>query len=160
MVLAAAIATGMLAIAVSTLDAVGANDPPAAKASTDTDLTGKLADCLRSRGVAVPALSGVELDRWLKTHYVPDADALACKKAVAPPAAPLADTRELSQCLRARGFAAPTDPAALKQWIGEQHSPAMLRTIKGCGVDTPAPVPCNSGKPAPKPSSDAVRPVT
>jgi hypothetical protein len=168
MVLAAAVATGMLVIAVSTLDAVGA-DPPAkaAKAAkadnVSNELTRKLADCLRSRGVAVPALSGTALDRWLRTHPVPDADGLACKQAIVPPdevrAAPTADTEKLSECLRAQGFHAPTDPLALKQWIGEQRSTAALRAIKKCGVDT-APAPCGAAKPAPKPTTDGDRPVT
>jgi hypothetical protein len=167
MVLAAAIATGMLVVAVSALDAVGA-DPPskASKASKATkasnDLTGRLADCLRSRGLAVPALSGTALDRWLQTHPVPDTDGLACKKAIAPPdevrPAPTADAEKLSQCLRAEGFDAPSDPLALKQWIGTQRSPAALRAIKECGVSAPAP--CGGAKPEPKPAADGDRPVT
>jgi len=160
MVLAAAVATAMLVIAVSTLDAVGA-DPPKKVAD---DLTGQLASCLRDRGVAVPALTGDALDRWLQTHRIPEAEGRACKMAVAPPEtevreAPSADVTKLSECLRAQGFDAPTDPLALKQWIGGQRSPAALRAIKRCGVDA-APAPCGAAKPAPKPTGDGDRPVT
>jgi hypothetical protein len=164
MVLAAAVATGMLAIAVSTLDAVGA-DPPAKAA---TDVTDRLADCLRTRDVAVPALSGTALEHWLQTHRLPDAAVRACKMAIAPPdevrEAPTADTKKLSECLRAQGFDAPSDPVALKQWIGEQRSPAVLRAIKECGV--PAPAPCGGAKDpsvspkAPRPDPGAADPVT
>jgi hypothetical protein len=160
MVLAAAVATAMLVIAVSTLDAVGADPPKKAAA----DLTGQFASCLRDRGVAVPSLNGQALDRWLRTHRVPDAEARACKLAVAPPEpevreAPSADATKLSECLRAQGFDAPTDPLALKQWIGGQRGPAALRAIKRCGVDA-APAPCGAAKPAPKPTADGDRPVT
>lgn len=160
MVLAAAVATAMLVIAVSTLDAVGA-DPPKKAA---TDLTEQIAACLRDRGMAVPGLSGPALDHWLRTHRLPDADVRACKMAIAPPEAevreaPSADVTKLSECLRAQGFDAPTDPLALKPWIGEQRNQAALRAIKKCGVDT-APAPCGGGKPAPKPTTDGDRPVT
>jgi hypothetical protein len=157
MVLAAAVATGMLVVAVSTLDAVGA-DPPAKAAATD--ITGRLADCLRSRDVAVPALSGDALDRWLQTHRLPDATVRACKTAVAPRgevrAATTADVKQLGECLRAHGFAAPSAALALKQWIGEQHSPAALRAIKECGV-VPGPAPCGAAK-KPSVSPKATRP--
>jgi hypothetical protein len=158
MVLAAAVATAMLVIAVSTLDAVGA-DPPKKAA---TDLTGQFANCLRDRGVAVPGLSGPALDRWLRTHRLPDADARTCKLAVAPPEmreAPSTGVKQLSECLRAQGFNAPTDPLALKQWIGEQRGSSVRSAIRKCGVDTD-PAPCGGGKPAPKPTTDGDRPVT
>jgi hypothetical protein len=155
MVLAAAVATAMLVIAVSTLDAVGA-DPPA---KTSVDLTGKLADCLRGRGVAVPALTGPALDRWLQTHRLPDADVRACKMELAPRAetiraAPPVSAKKLTECLRAQGFDVPSDPMALKQWVGEQRSPAALRALKQCHVSLepapgPAPAPCGEPKLAP-----------
>ena len=168
MVLAAAVATAMLVIAVSTLDAVGA-DPPK-KAASATDLTVQIANCLRDRGVSVPGLTGPALDRWLRTHRVPDADVRACKMAIAPPEAqvreaPSADVTKLSECLRAQGFDAPTDPLALKKWIGDQRGRDALRAIKKCGVDT-APAPCGGGKPAPdspkapRPDAGAADPVT
>ena len=169
MVLAAAVATAMLVIAVSTLDAVGA-DPPAKASNAPDDLVVRLADCLRSRGVAVPALGATALDRWLQTHSVPDAEGRACKRAVAPRVemreAPSADAAKLSQCLRAKGLDAPSDPMALKQWIGAQHATAALRAIKECGVvDAPGPAPCGgAAKPAPpdkaaRPEADSAEPV-
>jgi hypothetical protein len=147
MPLAAAVATAMLVIGVSALDAVGA-DPPAKAAD---DLTGKLTDCLRDRGVAVPAGTATQLDRWLRTHRIPDADGRACKEAVAPPEAkvreaPSAGVKQLSECLRARGFDVPTDPIALKQWIGEQRARAALGALKECGI---VPKPDAGEKPAP-----------
>jgi hypothetical protein len=168
MVLAAAVATAMLVIAVSTLNAVGA-DPPT-KASND--LTSRLADCLRGRGVAVPALSGPALDRWLPTHHLPDADVRACKMAVAPrPAtireAPSVSVKKLTECLHAQGFDVPSDPLALKQWIGAQRSPAVLRALKQCDVaPVPDPAPCGKPKQAPskpkatRPDPGAAEPVT
>jgi hypothetical protein len=146
MVLAAAVATAMLVIAVSALDAVGA-DPPA---TAPDDLTAKLADCLRDRGVAVPALTGDALDHWLQTHRIPDAEGRACKMAVAPPEmreAPSAGVKQLRECLRAQGFDVPTDPVALKQWIGSQRGTAAQNAIAKCGVGIkpePAPKPCGA----------------
>lgn len=137
MVLAAAVATAMLVIAASALDAVGA-DPPA-KASAEDELTGKLADCLRDRGVAVPALDGAALDRWLQTHRLADSDVRACKMAVAPRetearGAASKGVKELSSCLRAQGLDVPTDPVALKEWIGHQRSRRALGAMKECGL--------------------------
>ena len=169
MVLAAAVATAMLVIAVSTLEALGADPPNKAP----DDLTGQLASCLRDRGVAVPALTGDALDRWLQTHRIPDAEGRACKMAVAPPEskvreAPSADAAKLSECLRAQGVHAPTDPMALKQWIGAQRSAGALDAIKECGVvSEPGPAPCGGDqKPAPdspkaaRPDRGAADPVT
>jgi hypothetical protein len=172
MVLAAAVTTAMLVIAASALDAVGA-DPPA-KASADDNLTSKLADCLRDRGVAVPPLEGAALDRWLQTHRLPEADARACKTALGPRGtevrdAPPASVKQLSTCLRAQGLDVPTDPAALKDWLGNQRSRTALDAMKKCGlVMKPEPgleqqpTPCGAGPAmgsddakAPSPSSSA-----
>jgi hypothetical protein len=172
MVLAAAFATAMLVIAASALDAVGA-DPPA-KASAEDQLIGKLADCLRDRGVTVPALTGDELDRWLQTHRIPDAEGRACKTALAPRGtevreAPSASVKELTSCLRAQRLDVPTDPVALKQWIGSQRSRTTLDAMKKCGLvmkPDPGlnrkPAPCGAGPAkgsdtakAPSPSSSA-----
>ena len=156
MVLAAAVATAMLVIGVSALDAVGA-DPPA-KAS-DNELTARLADCLRDRGAAIPALSGAELDNWLRTHRLPDADIRACKMAVAPPEAaePSAGVKQLHDCLTAQGYDVPTDPVALKQWIGTQSTRAALGALKQCGLvmkpdPEEKPRPCGAA-PAKQPNS-------
>jgi hypothetical protein len=151
MVLAAAVATAMLVIAASALDAVGA-DPPA-KASAEDALIGKLADCLRGRGVAVPALDGAALDRWLQTHRVPDADGRACKEALAPLGtevreAPSNGVKELSSCLRAQGLDVPTDPVTLKEWIGHQRSRTALDALKKCGL-VMKPDPGSDEKPPP-----------
>lgn len=137
MVLAAAVATAMLVTAATALDAVGA-DPPS-EASAEGDLTVRLADCLRDRGVAVPALDGAALDRWLQTHQPPDADGRACKMAVAPHGtevreAPSKSVEELSNCLRAHGLDVPTDPVALKEWIGHQRSRTALSAMRECGL--------------------------
>jgi hypothetical protein len=172
MVLAATVATAMLVVAATALDAVGA-DPPA-KASAADNLTSKLADCLRDRGVAVPALEGAALDRWLQTHRLPDADARACKTALGPRGtevreAPSEGVKELSTCLRARGFDVPTDPMAIKQWLGHQRSRRALGAMKTCGLvmkPDPGleqkPAPCGAGPAkasdkanAPSPSSSA-----
>jgi len=165
MVLAAAVATAMLVIAVSALDAVGAGSP----AKAPDELTGKLADCLRDRGVAVPALTGDALDRWLQTHRIPDAEGRACKMAVAPPEtreAPSVGVKQLSECLRAQGFDVPTDPVALKQWIGRHSRAGSLDAIKKCGVGMKPeadPKPCGAApddRKAVRPDGDAVTPTT
>lgn len=145
MVLAAAVATAMLVIGASALDAVGA-DPPA-KAAADTDLSGKLADCLRGRGVTVPALTGDALDRWLQTHRIPDAEGRACKQELAPEARSTG-AEELAGCLRAQGLDVPADPVALKEWIGHQGSRTALGALKQCGV-VMKPDPGADKKPAP-----------
>src|ERR671930_250103 len=124
MVLAAAVVTGMIVIAISTLDAVGAGKSPA----VESDLPARLAACMRDHGVAVPQLSSPALDRWLRTHEPPDEIARGCKMAVAGGAdgaasrdelrgAATADAQKLIACLRAHGFDPPSDPMGLKRWI-------------------------------------------
>ena len=168
MVLAATLTTALLVVAASALDAVGA-DPPA-KASAEDNLTSQLADCLRDRGVAVPALAGAALDRWLQTHRLPDADARACKTALAPRRtevreAPPASVKQLSTCLRAHRLDVPTDAAALKDWLGHQRSRTALVAMKKCGL-VMKPDPGVEHQPAPcgvepaKGSDDAKAPST
>jgi hypothetical protein len=169
MALAAAVATAMLVIGVSALDAVGA-DPPT---KSPDDLTARLAACLRDRGAAIPALTGTALDHWLQTHRLPDSDVRACKTAVAPRGpdereAPSKSVEELSSCLRAHGLDVPTDPLTLKQWIGDQRTRAALDALKKCGLamkpDPGKPAPCGAAPPdspkAPRPDARGVTPET
>jgi hypothetical protein len=82
-ILAAAVATGLIVLAVAALDAVGAD-----KGNAAGNETTQLVNCLRDRGVPVPNITGDELDRWFPRN-VPDADGRACKEQVAasmPPA--------------------------------------------------------------------------
>jgi hypothetical protein len=129
MTLAAAVATAMVVVAVAALDAVGAD-----KVFAGSDPTMAIADCLRDHGVAVPNLTGDELARWLETHELPEATARACKQAIAPQLAKQPGEQELVACLRAHGLTPPTDPTALKRWIGEQGGTAAIRALKQCGL--------------------------
>lgn len=81
MFLAAAVSSALIALAVLTLDSVGAqgSEPPAAS----TDLATRFTTCMRDRGIDMPVLDTRGLDRWVKTHRLPDADARACKTALA-----------------------------------------------------------------------------
>jgi hypothetical protein len=132
MSLAAAVATGMVVLAVAALDAVGADKGNAS--AKPNELT-QLVTCLRDRGVDVPNLSDDALERWFPRN-VPDADGRACKQAIAATMAP--DERRAAKadgvekivaCLRAKGFDPPTDPMALKQWIGAHPDRAA-----DCGI--------------------------
>jgi hypothetical protein len=142
MALGAAVASALVVVAVVALDAVGADKTKAnAKKSEITQLVA----CLRDRGVDVPALSGAALDRWFARSDVPEADARACKTAIAGSIAP-SDARagkadgvdRIVACLRAKGFDPPTDPIALKRWIGERRGGAVKRALEECSAG-PAP---------------------
>ena len=137
MVLAAAIATATLVTAATALDAVGADAPPKKGPAAD-DLIGRLADCLRDRGAAVPALDGAALEHWLQASRLADADVRACKVAVQPRIerheAPAQSVEALSRCLRTQGLDVPTDPVALKDWIGRQRGRTALRAMEECGL--------------------------
>jgi hypothetical protein len=158
MVLAAALATAMIVIAITTLDAVGAD-----KRTAQSDLTARLANCLRDRGVAVPEVSSPAVERWLDRHDVPEPIARDCKMQLAGAPgqvrapdevreADKADAEKLAACLKARGFDAPSDPVQLKRWIITHHQEAIL---KECGMG-PAPGPaCGETKPAPADGADA-----
>ena len=138
-VVTAAVASAMIVIAVTTLDAVGADKPRADAAIT----VNAFAACLRDRGVDVPNLSGSALDRWLKRTELPMDAARACKTALAGSVdgrATEVEVTKIVQCLRTHGFSPPTDPIELKRWIGEQRDPDVMRALKECGVG-PAPAP-------------------
>jgi hypothetical protein len=136
MSLATAVATGLVVVAVAALDAVGA-DKTIAK---DSEIT-QLVACLRDRGVDVPNVSGAALDRWFARSDVPEADARACKSAIAGSMRP-SDERaakadgveKIVACLRAKGFDPPTDPIALKQWMGERPD-ALKACARGPAPD-------------------------
>jgi hypothetical protein len=140
MALGAAIASALVVAAVAALDAVGA-DKTSAK---DGELT-QLVACLRDRGVDVPNLTGLALDRWFARSDVPEADGRACKGAIADSIGPTKVRAAKAQgvdkiiaCLRAKGFDPPTGPIALKRWIGEQRGGAVKRALEECGIG-PAP---------------------
>src|SRR3954452_8368034 len=144
MTLAAALASALVVVAVAALDAVGA-DKTIAKGSEITQLVA----CLRDRGVDVPNLSGAALDRWLQRSDIPEADARACKAAIADSMGPTEvraaksdSVDKIVTCLRAKGFDPPTDPIALKRWIGEQGG-AVERALEDCGM---GPTPDCGGK--------------
>jgi hypothetical protein len=142
-VLTAAVACAMVVVALSALDAVGAgSSPPNPKA----DVSGQLVQCLRDRGVAVPALTGRPLERWLQAHEPPLATARACKEAVAKTEAPpgrtpaddKADLARITACLRAHGLRPPTAAMDLKRWIlAHEGDAAVGNALQGCGMAPP-----------------------
>jgi hypothetical protein len=137
-----AVASAMVVVAVVALDAMGAASTDASGTGGDP-LVAEFVSCLRDHGVAVPSLTGGELGLWLKTHELPDDAARACKTAMAdnPPVterSAKADAAKITACVRDQGFDPPTDPVALKRWIGEQRGPAIEDALKECGVG-PAP---------------------
>jgi hypothetical protein len=158
MVVSAAVASAMIVVAVAALDAVGA-DKTNAQGKTDDRLVAAFAACVRDRGVEVPALTGVALERWVKTHRLPMATARACKTALAgqPPVssdAAKADAAKIAACLRSHGLHPPTDAVELKLWISEQRSPEVEAALKDCGMG-PAP---RCGDKDDKPAGGGTRP--
>src|SRR5262245_24208669 len=154
MALAAAVASALAVAAVAALDAVGAD-----KVAAADDPAAAFADCMRDHGAAIPNLGGVALERWLKTHPLPDATARTCKVAIAPPIdkrVAAADARRLAACLRARGLNPPTEPIALKQWIGAHRGAAVDHALEDCGVG-PAPACGDKDDPAVKQADAAKR---
>ena len=81
MIIAASVTTAIIVLGVNALAPVGAQEKPGPPAGSD--LVDRFADCMRDRGVAIPALQGAELDRWLDKARLPIADARACKTALA-----------------------------------------------------------------------------
>jgi hypothetical protein len=146
MVIAAGVTTAIIVLGVNALAPVGAQEKPDAQAQSA--LLDRFADCMRDRGVAIPALQDAELDRWLDTARLPIAEARACKTAVAPVGERKdgsADARKLATCLRAQGLDAPTDPMQLKRWIGRQDKAAVADAFEACGFGGPEPS-CGAAK--------------
>ena len=115
LVVAAALASAMIVVAVTALDAVGADAP-----------TPTIAQCLRDRGVL--------------PHKQPSlAVARTCKQAVAPPADNSTDVNQLTACLRTHGAQPPSAAGDLKRWILQHQSdPAVASALKQCGMGPPA----------------------
>jgi hypothetical protein len=149
MAVTAAVASAMVVAAVAALDAVGAEDTADASNAA-------FAACLRDHGVEVPALTGARLASWLKTHEVPGDAARACKTSIggAPATsdrAANAEAAKVAACLRDNGFDPPTDPLALKRWIGEESGAAFRDTLKECGMAAPSKGGCGDDQAAPPP---------
>ena len=81
MVIAAGVTTAIIVLGVNALAPAGAEENPGRQAGSA--LVDRFADCMRDRGVAIPALRGAALDRWLDTAHLPIAEARACKTALA-----------------------------------------------------------------------------
>ena len=127
MVVAAAVASAMIVVAITALDAVGANGR---SAKPKDDFAAKLAQCLRDHGVAVP--------RQQPSLAV----ARACKDALAgdvrKPADATADVRKLTACLRAHGAQPPSAADDLKRWILQHESDTTVASaLKECGIGPP-----------------------
>jgi hypothetical protein len=92
-----------------------------------------LVNCMRTNGVDIPAdTRGVAIKQWLAAHESLPSVGDALKKCA--PDAKRGDSvgvQELTTCLKSKGLNPPTDPAALKQWLGSQD-PAV---VKSCGVE-------------------------
>jgi hypothetical protein len=134
MSLAAAVTTGLVIVAVAALDAVGADKT---SACGDGDIVERVANCMRDRGVAIPALTGARLEQWLKSHRLPEATARACKMAiggVTTRRAPADGVEKILACLRAHDLNPPSAPDALKRWILDQHDPAVTEALQECGM--------------------------
>jgi hypothetical protein len=147
MVIAAGVTTAIIVLGINALAPVSAQE----SGRTRSDLATRFADCMRDRGVAIPARHGAALDRWLRSADLPIADARACKTALADVAArqdSKADARKLVTCLRAQGLDPPSDPMQLKPWIGRQDTAAIQDALEACGVSESKPS-CAGEKPVP-----------
>jgi hypothetical protein len=135
MFVAAGVTTAIIVLGINALAPVSAQE------SARTDLATRFADCMRDRGVAVPARQGAALDRWLKSADLPIDDARACKTALAGVAEKdtPADAVKLATCLRAQGFDVPAGPDRLKAWIARQDKAAIARAMEDCGAAGPEP---------------------
>jgi hypothetical protein len=90
-------------------------------------------NCMRTNGVDIPAdTRGFAIKQWIAAHESQPSVTDALKKC-----APDAKKGEgvavdsLVACLKGKGLQPPSDPVALKQWLGKQD-PA---TVKACGVE-------------------------
>jgi hypothetical protein len=133
-VMAAAVASAMIVIAIAALDAVGADN---SAAKPKADFMTQIGQCLRDHGVAVPALTGEQLDTWLKHHEPPLAAGRACKQALAPEASKAAGV-DVTACLRAHGVTPPQAIDDLKRWIlAHKDEAAVADAMKQCDMGPP-----------------------
>jgi hypothetical protein len=90
-------------------------------------------NCMRTNGVDIPAdARGFAIKQWVAAHEAQPSVMDALKKCA--PDAKRGDSigvEQLTTCLKSKGLNPPTDPVALKQWLGSQD-PSV---VKSCGVE-------------------------
>jgi hypothetical protein len=90
-------------------------------------------NCMRTNGVDIPAdAHGFAIKQWIAAHESQPSVTEALKKCAGDDRrADSVGVQQLTACLKSKGLNPPTDPVALKQWLGSQD-PAV---IKSCGVE-------------------------
>jgi hypothetical protein len=176
MTLTAAAASAVVAGAIVALPAIGddSNKGPSNAAA--------LAACLRSHGLDGAPDDPLALKPWIAQRQ--EQDPLAVKKAMnacqqfqtgGPDKPKVEEKRQLTEpdvqklvaCLRANGLDAPSDPVALKRWLGQKEAgdhDAVDRAMVKCKMQVDPGAAAKSGKPgvcgddAAKPSEPATKP--
>jgi len=91
-------------------------------------------NCMRTNGVDIPAdAHGFAIKQWIAAHESQPSVTEALKKCAGDDRrGDSVGVEQLVTCLKSKGLNPPTDPVALKQWLGSQD-PAV---VKACGVET------------------------
>jgi hypothetical protein len=90
-------------------------------------------NCMRTNGVDIPAdAHGFAIKQWIAAHESQPSVTEALNKCAGDDRqSDSVGVKELTTCLKSKGLNPPSDPVALKQWLGSQD-PAV---IKSCGVE-------------------------
>jgi hypothetical protein len=90
-------------------------------------------NCMRTNGVDIPAdARGFAIKQWIAAHDSQPSVTEALKKCAGDGRIGGGEgPQALIACLKTKGLNPPTDPVALKQWLGSQD-PAV---VKSCGVE-------------------------
>jgi len=121
----------VLATAAAAAVAAAITLPAGADSGSDPDAT--FVNCMRTNGVDIPAdARGFAIKQWIGAHESQPSVMDALKKC-APDAKRGGGVAvdSLVACLKSKGLQPPTDPVALKQWLGSQDA----SVVKACGVE-------------------------
>jgi hypothetical protein len=145
MTLVTAVATGVAAIAVVALPAIGATDTKGQRQTPDVS---HFAACLSAHGLPGAPTTAPELKQWLASREAADPRTVtaaidACQPPAPPSSGPSPDFEHAIACVRSRGIDAPTAPADFKRWVGQQQQQGSLpqaleQALSACKL---APVP-------------------
>jgi hypothetical protein len=114
-----------------TIPAIANDSGSGSGSGSDPEAT--FVNCMRTNGVDIPAdTRGFAIKQWIAAHESQPSVTDALKKCA--PDEKKGDSiavASLVACLKSHGLQPPTDPVALKQWLGSQD-PSV---IKKCGVE-------------------------
>jgi hypothetical protein len=121
-----------LTVIAATAVAAAVTIPAIADSRSGSDPEATFVNCMRTNGIDIPAdTRGFAIKQWIAAHDAPSVQDALKKCAPDEKKGGGIAVDSLVACLKSHGLQPPTDPVALKQWLGSQDA----SVIKKCGVE-------------------------